>query len=76
MQIKYNLPSLPHNIVDLYNQYVKKRKISYKKQAGQLSTVCKLLKVSVGTVVLALPDGFRRVYVLGGVLTLVVCGVL
>lgn len=34
------------------------------------------MKVSVGTVVLALPDGFKRVYITGGILTLILCGVL
>lgn len=34
------------------------------------------MKVSVGTVVLALPDGFKRVYVLGGIIVLVICGLL
>ena len=35
-----------------------------------------MLKVSVGTVVLALPEGFSKVYMLGGVLVLIICGLL
>jgi amino acid permease len=41
-----------------------------------MSTLCKLLKVSVGTVVLAFPEGFKKVYIAGGVLVLVFCGIL
>lgn len=41
-----------------------------------MSTICKLLKVSVGTVVLAFPEGFKRVYISGGVIVLVLCGLL
>lgn len=41
-----------------------------------MSTLCKLLKVSVGTVVLAFPEGFKKVHIAGGVLVLVICGLL
>lgn len=55
---------------------MKNKKLNTKKQASQLSTLCKMLKVSVGTVVLALPEGFSKVYMLGGVLVLIICGIL
>ncbi|CAD8145992.1 unnamed protein product [Paramecium pentaurelia] len=76
MEIKYKLPPLPTNIVDIYNKMTKQRKQYYRRQASQMSTICKLLKVSVGTVVLAFPEGFKKVYLTGGILVLVLCGLL
>ncbi|CAK92474.1 unnamed protein product (macronuclear) [Paramecium tetraurelia] len=54
----------------------KQRKQYYRRQASQMSTICKLLKVCVGTVVLAFPEGFKKVYLTGGILVLFICGLL
>lgn len=44
------------------------------KLSGQLSTLCKLLKLAIGVGILAIPEGFKQVYLLGGILTLAFAG--